>query len=332
MNGERFLAALNEVGDKYYAEAENYRSKGGRWRGTAALAACAALALAISLAALRQLPGQEQIWPDGDGPVAAEPDSGGDGLLPDIPLAVNEIAQPQVVTGGIDLSGEDYAAMTAEELLAYYGVELPVTEYFPSFALEPGEYGVYGTEERGIYYDGNYLVFADEEGNQSLWIGLGKVTKRPYDLFTLTDDELQFTEVNGRELAVFHYTDEVGQSCYYTEFLQGDVAFLVGGENLSPELYGRLLQLLVEEKQEEGTIHTVSGRISVVDPYANHIGITLDEDAAPQYSRGYGIDLPEGMNAEEYALRDRVEVTYRGEPATICTIWAEQLVGITKLS
>ena len=330
MNGKLFFAALNEVGDRYYAEAENYRSDGGRWRRAAALAACAALVLVVSLAAVRH--GHRAVLPGGDGLLGTQ--YGGEREEPPkaIPLALNEIAPPQVVTGGIDLSGEDYTAMTVEELLAYYGAELPIAQAFPEFTLDPGGYGIYQREEGGVYYDGNLLVFSDGEGTRRMTVGLGKVTKRIYDLFTLSGDELRFTAVNGRELAVFHYTDETGQSCYYTEFLQGDVAFLVGGENLSPGVYGQLLQLLVEEKQEEGTTHTISGRITAVDPYANHIGITLDEAAAPQHSRGYGVDLPEGMSAEEYALGDWVEVTYRGEPATICTIWAEQLVAIVGIS
>ena len=69
-----------------------------------------------------------------------------------------------------------------------------------------------------------------------------------------------------------------------------------------------------------------------IDPYANHIGIRLDGDQAPKYSRGYGIDLPDGHSTEGYSLGDHVEITYMGEPATILTIWAEQFVDIKLLS
>ena len=65
--------------------------------------------------------------------------------------------------------------------------------------------------------------------------------------------------------------------------------------------------------------------------YANHIGVRLDKEQAPEYSSVYGIDLPDGQSAGDYSLGDRVEVMYTGEPATILTIWAEQLVDIKLL-
>ena len=67
------------------------------------------------------------------------------------------------------------------------------------------------------------------------------------------------------------------------------------------------------------------------NPYANHIGVRLDKEQAPEYSSVYGIDLPDGQSAGDYSLGDRVEVMYTGEPATILTIWAEQLVDIKLL-
>ena len=57
----------------------------------------------------------------------------------------------------------------------------------------------------------------------------------------------------------------------------------------------------------------------------------MDEELAPQYSRGYGVNLPSGYSTDGYSLGDRVEVTYRGEPATIRTIWAEQFVDVKSL-
>ena len=75
----------------------------------------------------------------------------------------------------------------------------------------------------------------------------------------------------------------------------------------------------------------ITGEIVVIDPYANHIGVRLDKEQAPEYSSVYGIDLPDGQSAGDYSLGDRVEVMYTGEPATILTIWAEQLVDIKLL-
>ena len=92
------------------------------------------------------------------------------------------------------------------------------------------------------------------------------------------------------------------------------------------------MQALVDKTQQSSNaVHTIIGEIIAIDPYANHIGIRLDEDKAPEYSRGYGIDLPDGQSVDGYSLGDRVEITYMGEPATVLTIWAEQLVDITLL-
>lgn len=175
-------------------------------------------------------------------------------------------------------------------------------------------------------------MFQNSDGTQSVNIVLSKVFKHTYDLFDLRDDELKFTDVNGRELAVFHYKNENGAECYYAEFLQDDVAFIISSENISAEDYAKCLQALVNKTQQSSnSVHTITGEIMATDPYANHIGIRLDEDKAPEYSRGYGIDLPDGQSADGYSLGDRVEVTYIGEPATILTIWAEQFVDITLL-
>ena len=123
------------------------------------------------------------------------------------------------------------------------------------------------------------------------------------------------------------YKNENGAECYYVEFLQDDVAFVISSENISAEDYAKCLQALVNKTQQNSnSVHTITGEIIAIDPYANHIGIRLDEDKALKYSRGYGIDLPDGQSADGYSLGDRVEITYTGEPATVLTIWAEQLV------
>lgn len=91
-------------------------------------------------------------------------------------------------------------------------------------------------DNRGIYYDGNFIEFRNSGGTQDINIVLSKVFKHTSDVFDLSADELQFTEINGRELAVFHYTNENGTDCYYAEFLQNDVAFVVSSENISMEV------------------------------------------------------------------------------------------------
>ena len=223
-------------------------------------------------------------------------------------------------------------AISYEELLRYFDVSLPITETLPYLTLQSNDFGIYQTDNRGIYYDGNFIEFRNSGGTQDINIVLSKVFKHTSDVFDLSADELQFTEINGRELAVFHYTNENGTDCYYAEFLQNDVAFVVSSENISMEDYAKCLQVLVEKAQQNsGSVNTITGEIVVIDPYANHIGVRLDKEQAPEYSSVYGIDLPDGQSAGDYSLGDRVEVMYTGEPATILTIWAEQLVDIKLL-
>jgi len=224
---------------------------------------------------------------------------------------------------------DDYTAMTYEELLKYFDVSLPIANVLPDLTLQNNGFGIYQKESRGIYFDGNSVVFESIDETQRMTIGLAKVFKHTYNIFNLTEQELQFTKINGRELAVFHYTNENEIDCYYTEFLQEDVAFTVSSENISVVDYMNCLQALVEKTQQNtDSTHTIIGEITTIDSYANHLGICLKEDEAPQYSRRYGIDLPDEMSVENYSLGDFLEVTYTGEPATICTIWAEQLVDI----
>ena len=107
--------------------------------------------------------------------------------------------------------------------------------------------------------------------------------------------------------------------------------FLLSVLNLGLQFFTGLQVLVEKAQQNSGSVNTITGEIVVIDPYANHIGVRLDKEQAPEYSSVYGIDLPDGQSAGDYSLGDRVEVMYTGEPATILTIWAEQLVDIKLL-
>lgn len=334
MNVKKFSEAMNEINDKYYEEAANYQCKKRRWIKLTPLAACVVIVLAVSFATLwRQFSGQTVSQLEFNSPIITSPDNHSDNTEQVISLNINEINSPDTVIHNIALMRDDYTAMSYEELLTYFDVSLPITETLPYLTLQSKEFGIYQSEDRSIYFDGNSVVFESSDGTQSISIVLSKVFKHTYDLFDLSEEELKFTDINGRELAVFHYTNDNEEDCYYAEFLQDDIAFLVGSENISVEDYAKCLQALVNKIQQSSkSTQTITGEIIAIDPYTNHIGILLDEDKAPKYSRGYGINLPDGQSTEDYSLGDRVEVTYMGEPATICTIWAEQFVDIKLLS
>lgn len=330
MNAKLFSDAMSEVNDKYYEEAENYHCQKYRWIKFTSLAACAAIVLTVSFATLwKQLP--EQILPQPDyPPIITNPDNQSDNTEQVISLNINEIDAPDAVINNIALCGDDYTAMSYDELLAYFDVSLPITETLSYLTIQSKDFGIFQSKDRDIYYDGNSVVFQNSDGTQSIHIILSKVFKHTSDIFELSEDELKFTDINGRELAVFHYKNEAEAECYYTEFLQDDVAFIISSENISAEDYAKCLQALVNKMQQSGnSVHTITGEIIAIDPYANHIGILLDEDQAPKYSRSLGVNLPDGQSVDGYSLGDRVEVKYTGEPATILTIWAEQFVDIT---
>lgn len=339
MNAKEFLSAMGELDDSYYEQAAACPRKRRKLATFAALAACLVLLVAVSLAAL--LPGLQEPVVPAEAPVqtaaeaapaleASEPAEDPASPAPTVSLALNEIQMPTSVTANIDLVGEDYSPMTYEALTDYLGIRLPLSELPAQLVLQGGDYGVF-QRDGDVYYDANTLVLENADQTQRLTLTLSKANKHVYDFFDLTAEELQFTTVGGRELAVFHYTNEAGADCFYTEFLQDDVAFLLASENLSAEEYASCLQALVAPAPPQAT-HTLTGVVSVVDPYANRISIRLPaEDAAP-YSRGYGIILPENLQASDYSLGDTIKVTFEGEPATICTIWAEQLLSLEPVS
>ena len=333
MNPELFSEAMSEVNDKYYEEAAAYHCQTRRGIKFASFAACAAIVLAVSLATVwKQFPGQPVPQPDNNPPITTDSDELSNNTEQVISLCINEIAAPDAVMNNINLSGDDFIEMSYEELLTYFNASLPITETLPYLTLQREDFGVFRSKDRDIYYDGNSIVFQNSDGSQSIHIVLSKVFKHTYDVFDLREDELRFTTINGRELAIFHYKNESGAECYYAEFLQDDVAFTIHSENVSAGDYGKCLKALVDKTQQSGgSVHSITGEIVAIDPYANHIGIRLDEEQALEYSRGYGIDLPDGQSAGEYSLGDRIEVAYTGEPATILTIWAQQLVEITLL-
>ena len=125
MNAKLFSEAMSEVNDKYYEEAENYHCPKNRWIKFASLAACAAIVLAVSFATLwKQFPGQTMPQPDYNPPIITNPNGQSDNTEQAISLNINEIAIPDTVIGNINLSGDDFTAISYEELLNYFDVSL----------------------------------------------------------------------------------------------------------------------------------------------------------------------------------------------------------------
>lgn len=350
MKKETLLEIIGNISDEHIAEFSDFpEKKTFRQKQWGILAACFVLMLAAMLVILPRLPlNQGTTPPDIALPGTTPPDSSGNTViatpdsdnnlvllpetppLPTIVANINEISEPNRMTSMINLASSDFTPMTYDELLAYFDTSLPIEETFPLLSLveSSADYGVYQSPDRGIYYDGNTVIFSTSDNAQKVCIILAKEFKHASDFFELSEDELHFTEVNGRKLAVFHYTNALGDSCYYLEFIQNDIAYFISTQGISEEDFVKIMQILVLEDASAaaGDTHSLYGTIIAVDPYANQIGIKLD--ANQSYAAvSISVKLPEG-EAQKYSLDEHVTVTYTGEPATVCSIWEQQLIGI----
>lgn len=331
MKSERMEQALSRIPDVFLAEAMEYRARTNRkgWPRWGAAAACMLLGLGGMLGMYGALDMGRLTQGKGECVAESLPSAAGGAEQNPAVLQANEIAGlPQRVTSYRALLWEDRVSMDYEELLAYFDTALPVEECLPSFSREdPAEgYGVFHSEETGeVYYDYNAISFVNEDQTRSLTVSLGKTMGWPSLDFDLLENRLTFTEINGRYLSVFFYLDEMGRECYYTEFLQDGVGYIILTRNMPAGEVLHLLRGIVKESgpPQEG-VSTLTGKITAVDPQAGYIALDLDG------GQGYGsvgVFLPEGQ-AESCSLYVRAAVSYTGEPATIRTIWAQQLEGI----
>ena len=241
------------------------------------------------------------------------------------PVSLNDVASLDAVGAFISLSGEDYAAFTYDELTEYFGFA-PSADALPYLARAEGNYGVYRTDGRGIYYDCNAVCFESADGARRLKVDLSKAFKQGGSVFDLVSDGLAFTDINGRNIAIFRCNDEAGQSRLHAEFLRDEVAVCVDSENIPYEDFVICLKELIgEQEQSAGGENAVSGTVTAVDPNANRLGIAVESGGE---KLSYGIFLPDGISAEDYKIGDGVTATFKGEPATVLTVWKEQLISV----
>ena len=242
------------------------------------------------------------------------------------PVRLNDVASLDAVGAFISLSGEDYAAFTYDELTEYFGFAPSADEALPYLARAEGNYGVYRTDERGIYYDGNAVCFESADGAHRLKVSLSKAFKQGGSVFDLVSDGLVFTDINGREIAIFRCNSETGSSRLHAEFLRENVAARADAENIPYEDFVACLdELIGEPEQSADGKNTVSGTVTAVDPNANRLGISVESGGE---KLSYGIFLPDGISAEDYKIGDNITATFKGEPATVLTVWKEQLISV----
>lgn len=242
------------------------------------------------------------------------------------PVSLNDVASLEAAGAFISLSGEDYAAFTYDELTEYFGFAPAADEALPYLARVEGNYGVYRTDRRGIYYDGNSVCFESADGARRLNVSLSKAFKQGGSVFDLVSDGLVFTDIKGREIAIFRCNDEAGQSRLHAEFLRDGVAVCADSENIPYDDFVTCLKELIgEPEQSAGGDNTVSGTVTAVDPNANRLGIAVESGGE---KLSYGICLPDGISAEAYNIGDNVTAIFKGEPATVLTVWKEQLISV----
>jgi len=250
-------------------------------------------------------------------------------IVPIIELTVNEVDGNDVTMGMTSTSPllrtEDYIPMTPDEALIYYGVELPIGEIFPNFGLTDSRFGIYANEN-GAYRDANGFTYAN--GEQSLEIMLSKAMTVGSGIayyVKLEDDRLEFSTVNGRELAVFHYTGDGDH--FHVHFFQNGVIYHVTSNNIPRDDFAGVLAVLVDGGESVFASRALTGSVTAIDANAGLITVSPDEG---QGYRGYVVYPPpeEMEKMTKLPSGQRIVITYAGEPATAGCIWRQQLVGI----
>lgn len=369
MKDIRLFEAVGELDDNLLLDAEEFlnspkKQKPRPWVRWGGLAACAAVAVcALWIMSPGEAPGQrpqdapppETVQtPNVDRP-AVEPEAA---TRPIVQMNFNQLGKEpeRGATAMFNLSGEDFVPMTREELLDYFGVSLPVEEVLPAyFAVGPEEgdgfgRGIYRSESRDTYFDTNTFSFELSGGMVGVYVTLDRAFHMAASPWELPADLLEFTTINGRELALFRYPDEEGNQYFYTEFLQNDVGYRVCGKNMCEQEYAAVLEALLEERETlvpirsrtftgvysggigHQTLTTTheDGSVSAEESWHGPLHLAL-EDGAEYPSLRIELTPEQAEEFSDLSLGDRVEVTFTGEPATIGTVWTQQLVCLKRV-
>lgn len=319
MTVREFSEAAGLLADRYYEEAEAWQPRRRRPR---LLPACAAACAAAVLAAVVGVPALQTAAPAAQPPSGTVATAPAGTALPGTAAAFNEIAPPEPAAGGLfNLAAEDFEPMTAAQLADYFGTDLPVAEAVPGLAEQPGTYGLYRRDDGSVYYDVNAVTFSD--GAQSVTVTLGRAFWLPDGPFSLEGDGLQFADVNGRQLALFRWTDADGTACCRAEFAQDGTAFALTSAGLPEAAFLACLTALAAPG-DGAPSRTVTGTVDVIDPYAGCIGLQPADGG-----RGLMVFLTPETDAASFSPGQTVAVTFAGEPATVGTVWPEQVLGLT---
>lgn len=245
---------------------------------------------------------------------------------------LNEIEPTRGLTNDIAVFSDDFVPMSREEALEYFGTEPFVSELFPETEQKEGRFGVYRRKggKGEIYWDLTTFSRRIPGSGAEINVTLSKARLGFVgDIEIRPEGEPKFTPVNGRRLAIFHYTGADGKSVLSTEWLQDGVAWRISSSGLSDDDFLRLLRRAVKttDPPPETDIDGISGKVVLIDPVARRVGIRSADDDKYVVT----ICLPKSVNIEDLTLFDNAKATWRGGFATLLTVWEEQLVSFEKL-
>ena len=335
MNNMELFEAIGEIDSDLITRCENevVHAPKQTWVRWLPVAACLCLMMIciFTLPIFKQTP---------IAPITPGNNSGQPATSDNVLLYINQLKQePSFQNSTISLNVNDFVPMTDGEFLNYYGVSFGISKALPALKLQPQNpaksNGVFKSSGRGTYYDRHTFVFANDGNAQRIDITLSKTAYYP-GLTAGTDErnaQPKQSELSGFAVTIFQYTGEDGSTCFYTEFLNNGIAYCITSYNLSQKDYTAALTSVIAnnvgaETNASGVedTHTVTGTVNAVDENANLISIAVG-DGAFSTLRAY---LPDGK-AKSYSIGDKVEISYVGNPVTICTISEQQLKSIVKI-
>ncbi len=239
----------------------------------------------------------------------------------------------------IELASEDFCSMSVEESLDYFGVTLPEYGIVPGLNLTGGgcfgsEYGVYRTENRAVYYDVNSYEFTGSGKSVILTLRTLFNPMPSSEQIINGPEQIEFTEINGWELALFRYVDDNRGECVYTEFVLDGVTCTISTCGLENDELAQVLMSILPQKEHVTDPVSVTGTVTHVDSRTEdyfdgtehyysekHDYITVDcgDTRLTVWFPG---------EANRFSAGDSVTITYNGEPATAYNIWPGQLISV----
>lgn len=246
---------------------------------------------------------------------------------------------PIGVSAMINLTLEDFCSMSAEESLDYFGITLSEDNIVPGLKLTGGgcfgdRYGVYRTENRGVYYDVNFYEFTGSGKSVTLTLRTLFNPMPSPEQVTKGPEQIKFTKINGWEPALFRYTDENGGECIYTEFVLDGVTCTISACGLEKDELAQALTSVLPQKEYAADPITATGTVTHIDSRTedyfdgveNHHSESHDYITMDCGDTHLTVWLP--GEADKFTVGDIVTVTYNGEPATAYNIWPGQLVSV----